>query len=73
MTYVSQQGSVFCTLQVFHLGFKQPTALFNSPLVHRLCAAGFTGLTVGLVNTHYVYLPIPVVIQAPRKVSPSVC
>lgn len=31
--------------------------------------AGFTGLTVGLVNTHYVYLPIPVVISAPRKVS----
>lgn len=31
--------------------------------------AGFTGITVGLVNTHYVYLPIPVVIQAPRRVS----
>ena len=30
--------------------------------------AGYTGLTVGLVNTHYVYLPIPVVISAPRKV-----
>jgi 6-phosphofructokinase len=30
--------------------------------------AGYTGVTVGLVNTHYVYLPIPVVIQAPRKV-----
>ena len=30
--------------------------------------AGFTGITVGLVNTHYVYLPIPVIIQAPRKV-----
>lgn len=25
--------------------------------------AGFTGCTVGLVNTHYVYLPIPVIIQ----------
>lgn len=25
--------------------------------------AGFTGFTVGLVNTHYVYLPIPVIIQ----------
>ena len=25
--------------------------------------AGFTGTTVGLVNTHYVYLPIDVVIQ----------
>ncbi|BDA40893.1 ATP-dependent 6-phosphofructokinase 5, chloroplastic [Coccomyxa sp. Obi] len=32
--------------------------------------AGYTGVTVGLVNTHYVYLPIPVVIQAPRKVDP---
>lgn len=31
--------------------------------------AGFTGITVGLVNTHYVYLPIPVIIQAPRRVS----
>ncbi len=30
--------------------------------------AGYTGITVGLVNTHYVYLPIPVIIQAPRKV-----
>ena len=32
--------------------------------------AGYTGVTVGLVNTHYVYLPIPVVIQAPRRVDP---
>ena len=32
--------------------------------------AGFTGVVVGLVNTHYVYLPIPVVIQAPRTVDP---
>lgn len=31
--------------------------------------AGYTGITVGLVNTHYVYLPIPVVIAAPRMVS----
>ena len=30
--------------------------------------AGYTGVTVGLINTHFVYLPIPVVIQAPRKV-----
>lgn len=27
--------------------------------------AGYTGFTVGLVNTHYVYLPIPVIIQVP--------
>jgi 6-phosphofructokinase 1 len=33
--------------------------------------AGFTGFTVGLVNTHYVYLPIPTIIQAPRKVNPQ--
>ncbi|KAL4440737.1 hypothetical protein ABPG77_000446 [Micractinium sp. CCAP 211/92] len=32
--------------------------------------AGFTGITVGLVNTHYCYLPIPLIIQAPRKVDP---
>jgi 6-phosphofructokinase 1 len=29
--------------------------------------AGYTGITVGLVNTHYVYLPIPVIIEAPRR------
>lgn len=33
--------------------------------------AGFTGCTVGLVNTHYVYLPIPVIIQAARTVDPK--
>jgi len=32
--------------------------------------AGFTGSTVGLVNTHYCYLPIPVIIQAPRRIDP---
>ena len=32
---------------------------------------GFTGVVVGLVNTHYVYLPIPIVIQAPRRVDPK--
>ena len=32
--------------------------------------SGFTGVVVGLVNTHYVLLPIPVVIQAPRRVDP---
>ena len=35
--------------------------------------AGFTGVTVGLVNTHYVYLPIPLVIQSPRRVIVSAC
>lgn len=33
--------------------------------------SGFTGVVVGLVNTHYVLLPIPVVIQQPRRVDPS--
>ena len=32
--------------------------------------AGYTGTTVGLMNTHYVFLPIPTVIQAPRRVDP---
>ena len=32
--------------------------------------AGYTGITVGLVNTHYVYLPIPVIIMCPRRVDP---
>ena len=32
--------------------------------------AGYSGITVGLVNTHYVYLPIPTIIQAPRTVDP---
>nr|WHU05653.1 6-phosphofructokinase 1 [Chromochloris zofingiensis] len=32
--------------------------------------AGYTGFSVGLVNTHYVFLPIPTIIQAPRKVNP---
>ena len=33
--------------------------------------AGFTAFTTGLVNTHYVYLPIETIIQAPRKVNPT--
>lgn len=33
--------------------------------------AGFTGVTVGLINTHYAYLPIHAVIHAPRRVDPS--
>eukprot|EP00798_Chlamydomonas_sp_ICE-L_P016877 gene16877-23150_t len=32
--------------------------------------AGYTDCTVGMANTHYVYLPISTVIQAPRKVNP---
>lgn len=32
--------------------------------------AGFTGVTVGLVNTHYAYLPIQAVIGEPRLVDP---
>ena len=33
--------------------------------------AGFTGCSVGLVNTHYVYLPIPMLIERPRYVDPN--
>lgn len=33
--------------------------------------AGYTGLTVGLVNTHFCFLPIPVIIQAARQVDPA--
>lgn len=29
------------------------------------------GMTVGLVNTHYAYLPIPMVIAQPRTVDPN--
>jgi len=32
--------------------------------------AGFTGVSVGLVNTHYAYLPIPMLIERPRTVDP---
>lgn len=32
--------------------------------------AGYTGITVGLVNTHFALLPIPFVIQATRRVDP---
>lgn len=33
--------------------------------------AGFTGCSVVLVNTHYAYLPIPMLIERPRYVDPS--
>eukprot|EP00897_Mesotaenium_endlicherianum_P000584 jgi/Mesen1/10526/ME000083S10030 len=33
--------------------------------------AGYTGITVGLVNNHYVYVPIPEVIRFPRSVDPN--
>ncbi|KAK1290179.1 hypothetical protein QJS10_CPB18g01365 [Acorus calamus] len=33
--------------------------------------AGFSGITVGICNTHYVYLPIPEVISSPRMVDPN--
>lgn len=44
----------------------------SSHLLFSLCT-GYTGTTVGLVNTHYVFLPIPVVIQAARKVRVCCC
>ncbi|KAK6923812.1 Phosphofructokinase domain [Dillenia turbinata] len=33
--------------------------------------AGYSGVTVGICNTHYVYLPIPEVISFPRVVDPN--
>ncbi|XP_058179592.1 ATP-dependent 6-phosphofructokinase 5, chloroplastic-like [Rhododendron vialii] len=33
--------------------------------------AGYSGITVGICNTHYVYLPIPEVISYPRVVDPN--
>jgi len=33
--------------------------------------AGFTGITVGYVNTHCVYLPIPMIIEKERLVDPK--
>ncbi|XP_010258379.1 PREDICTED: ATP-dependent 6-phosphofructokinase 5, chloroplastic-like [Nelumbo nucifera] len=33
--------------------------------------AGYSGITVGICNTHYVYLPIPEVIASPRTVDPN--
>ncbi|KAM0949049.1 putative 6-phosphofructokinase [Dioscorea sansibarensis] len=33
--------------------------------------AGYSGITVGICNTHYVYFPIPEVISHPRQVDPN--
>ncbi|XP_077212915.1 phosphofructokinase 5 isoform X2 [Tasmannia lanceolata] len=33
--------------------------------------AGYSGITVGICNTHYVYLPIPEVISYPKQVDPN--
>lgn len=33
--------------------------------------AGYSGITVGICNSHYVYLPIPEVITSPRFVDPD--
>jgi 6-phosphofructokinase 1 len=33
--------------------------------------AGFTGITSGMVNSHYCYLPIYEVIKSPRRVNPN--
>lgn len=40
------------------------------PQVHA-AFAGYTNITVGVVNTHYCFLPIPVVIKKPRMVDPN--
>ncbi|GKV23496.1 hypothetical protein SLEP1_g33211 [Rubroshorea leprosula] len=33
--------------------------------------AGYSGITVGICNTHYAYFPIPEVISHPREVDPN--
>uniref|UniRef100_A0A7N0TZ83 Phosphofructokinase n=1 Tax=Kalanchoe fedtschenkoi TaxID=63787 RepID=A0A7N0TZ83_KALFE len=33
--------------------------------------AGYSGITVGICNSQYVYLPIPEVISSPRFVDPN--
>ncbi|CAK9199602.1 unnamed protein product [Sphagnum troendelagicum] len=33
--------------------------------------AGYTNFTIGLINTHYCFLPIPMVIRRPRMVDPN--
>lgn len=32
--------------------------------------AGYSGVVMGQVNTHFAILPTPVVVQAPRRVDP---
>ncbi|RZC79824.1 hypothetical protein C5167_042401 [Papaver somniferum] len=41
-----------------------------STLVHG-AFAGYSGITVGICNSHYVYLPIPEVISSTRRVDPD--
>lgn len=33
--------------------------------------AGYSGITVGIINTHYAYLPIPQVIAYAKSVDPN--
>jgi len=33
--------------------------------------AGYSGISVGICNTHYAYFPIPEVISHPRLVDPN--
>lgn len=46
------------------------TGLFDRWQVHG-AFAGYSGITVGICNTHYVYLPIPEVISYPRILDPN--
>ena len=45
-------------------------SILSQNCVHGVMA-GFTGFTVGLVNTHYVYLPINIVTTVPKQVNPQ--
>ena len=48
-----REARVFCNLR----------QVLGQSAVHG-AFAGYTGFTPGLLNTHYVFLPIPVIIQA---------
>ena len=62
------QGYMACLLHSFWVHcsvlpsatdtFRTPVQVLGQGAVHG-AFAGYTGFTVGLVNTHYVYLPIP--------------
>ncbi|KAH6808125.1 phosphofructokinase 5 [Perilla frutescens var. frutescens] len=46
------------------------STVFGQNAVHG-AFAGYSGITVGLCNTHYVYVPIPEVIVQPRVIDPN--
>ena len=61
-----QSVTIFVLTQSLHIPLPRP----SSWQVHG-AFAGYTGITVGLINTHYAYLPIPEVIKYARSVDPN--